>query len=349
MARTIKRLLITGAQGFVGRHLAAQALSSDSLTVLGIGRSPQSETFTHYVHWGARRVLAPIPSYLRERTGADRYTYVSADIRDRVTMQQVLREFRPDAVVHLASALAGAEQTLLSGTNVEGTTCLLEALRESVPDLSLFVLGSTGGVYGAATNGEPLDESAPCHPFDPYSASKLAAEQSAVALASSFAIPVVRARIFNVSGPGQQEQHVCAKMASQCAAISEQALPSRLVVGNLDTTRDIIDVRDVARALDCVLRHANPGTVLNVSSGREVRIRAILDTLLEVTGLRSSVEVQQSPDRHSPVQRHYGAVDRLRTLGFTSRYSLFETLGDLVDYYQREVATASRLSTPRDN
>ena len=115
-----------------------------------------------------------------------------SQLNDRVRMAQALRMFRPHVVIHLASALRDETPTNLGRTNVEGTRTLLEAIADSGVDLRRLIVGSTGGVYGAIGDARlPFDETAPCRPADPYSASKLAAEQVSRLLSGEFHLQLV--------------------------------------------------------------------------------------------------------------------------------------------------------------
>jgi GDP-4-dehydro-6-deoxy-D-mannose reductase len=340
MAGRIKSVLITGAQGFLGRHLVWRMMTDDQdLEVIGIGRSQQSHTFTHDVHWGSRRVRAPLPHYLEEACLPSRYRYFSIDLANGPTLTELLRDIHPEVVVHLASGLYGADPHLLFRTNVEGTISLLRALGEAEIPLTMFIFGSTGGVYGSIRpQALPIDEGTPCCPLDLYAVSKLSAEHVTRVLGDRYSIPVVVARIFNLVGPGLQEQHVCARLAAQCAAISERAMPARLTVGELDTTRDLIDVRDAAAALATLATDAAPGTVYNVGNGREVRVRDILTTLLQLSGLEETIRIERLRRAPSPVRRHCAAVERLRKLGFNAEHNVTASLRDLLDYYRHDVA-----------
>src|SRR5205814_9916408 len=123
--------------------------------------------------------------------------------------------------------------------------------------------------------------------------------------------------VFNVVGPGQSDGHVCGRFAAQLAR-----RPQRLEVGSLKTTRDFIDVRDVAAALLLVSRKAEQGGVYNVASGRETPIRAVLAALLEVSGLTGQVDVVSRAAQSAGVSRQVADVSRLTRLGFSPRRSL---------------------------
>src|SRR5712672_2380280 len=131
MDAVFKRILVTGAQGFVGRYLVSWCAQADpSVQILGIGRSPQiADTFTHRVQWGAEILRAPLPLALRHR-GAH-VKYVAADLGNRRVIARLLDDFQPEVVFHVASALHHDPPDALFQTNIMGTAALLEALAQS--------------------------------------------------------------------------------------------------------------------------------------------------------------------------------------------------------------------------
>src|SRR5918999_2662564 len=122
------RILVTGAQGFVGRYLIAHLLRTwRDIEVLGLGRSPRLETgFTHFIQWGNSRLRAPLPEDLRAAADSSRYHYVSLDLGRQPELTGQLGEFRPHFIFHMASGLRDAPADHLFRTNVEGTIYLME-------------------------------------------------------------------------------------------------------------------------------------------------------------------------------------------------------------------------------
>ncbi len=211
-----KRVLISGAQGFVGRYLVAHLLEADEdIEVLGVGRSPsQMQTFTHVVRWGSRTLPAPLTETLQIQNPRGRYRYRVTDIGHRAELCQRLRDFRPHVVIHLASGLRDDAAEYLFRTNVEGTIHLIEAIAASGIELDMLILGSTGGVYGRPEAASlPLAEEAPCEPIDLYASSKLAAEHASRILTTRYGIPTIWARLFNLVGAGQDR--ACCRFATR--------------------------------------------------------------------------------------------------------------------------------------
>jgi nucleoside-diphosphate-sugar epimerase len=340
-----RRYLITGAQGFVGRYLAARLLSADGgAEVLGVGRSRRSDDrFTHAIHYGAMRLAAPLPDELSMAFCDQRYQYTAADLNDRTRMSRALAEFAPQVVIHLAAALRDDPPESLFRVNVEGTMRLIEAIAESRIAPPRLIVGSSGGVYGNPSADElPLAEGSPCRPLDLYSISKLAAEQAARALARLYEIPMISARLFNLVGPGQDERHACGKFASRLAAIAGNQSPPVIEVGALATTRDFIDVRDAAGALRLLAESGVAGATYNVASGVETGIDELLAMTVRAAGLDGSVEIRTAGQRAGDIPRHYADITRLTALGFEPRYDLSRSVADLFRYYVDTVAGHAR-------
>src|SRR6185369_2381755 len=215
------------------------------------------------------------------------------DLNDPQRMSRALAEFRPQVVIHLASALRDDPPQSLFRTNVEGTMRLIEAIAESRIDPPKLILGSSGGVYGSPSGKDlPLTEDAACRPIDLYSISKLAAEQAARALARLYNIPMIAARLFNLVGPGQDERHAGGKFASRLAAIAGDQLPRIIEVGGLATTRDFIDVRDAACALRFLVERGVAGATYNIASGIETRIDALLAMTIRTARFNGAIEIR---------------------------------------------------------
>ena len=181
------RILVTGAQGFIGRYLIADLLHhDDDVNVLGIGRSPASpNTFTHVVRWGNERVQAPLPRTLAASVQDDRYTYHAVDICNGPSLTSVVREFQPTVVVHLAGALRDDPFDRLIHHNILGVAQLLDSVIDATAKAPLIVLGSSGSVYGVV-DVLPIREDALCVPVELY---------------ATIIVPAGQPRTVNTAGP----------------------------------------------------------------------------------------------------------------------------------------------------
>jgi nucleoside-diphosphate-sugar epimerase len=331
------RVLVTGAQGFVGRYLVRALLSHSPRTlVLGLGRSTrQDEFFTHAITLRGQVVVAPLPPDMRECLTDRRYQYVVADIERERDLALALADFRPQIVFHLASALRDESPTRLLACNVQGAINLLSAVAHSAMSGTRVVLGSSAAVYGNVAAADlPVRESYPVDPVGMYGVSKHAAELAARALATAHGLDLVTARLFNLVGPGQEERHVCAQLVSQLARPSTETSPPTVRIGRLDTTRDFVDVRDAAQALILLAERGLPGQTYNIASGSETSIREILDHCLSLIPVADCPRVEVAAGREGDVLRSVADVNQLHELGFQTRYGIRESLCDLLDYYR---------------
>jgi nucleoside-diphosphate-sugar epimerase len=343
-----ERIVVTGAQGFLGRWVTACLLAADEdLTVIGVGRSSRSGH--HYpttVSRGLEQVPAPLPAELAGLDGHPRYEYRQADVTSLESLKAVLGTIRPGVVVHSAAALRDESWSALVATNVAATATVVQALAEASPHGRL-VLVSSGSVYGAADR-LPLRESDCCRPVDPYAVTKYSAENVARVAAARAGIGLWTARVFNLLGPGLQERHLPAALAAQLSAIAAGFLPPRLRRGALRTSREYIDVRDAAAAVAVLartpIRPAAPTLegmrdtpdLVNVSWGREIPVQHILEGLLAATAARRTLpelEWEPLPARPADLPRVMADTGRLAGFGFQACYEPETTLGDMIDYY----------------
>jgi nucleoside-diphosphate-sugar epimerase len=341
------RILITGAQGFLGRYLVADWLSADpDISIAGLGRSVRCERhFTHVVNRRGTRVPAPLPMSLAEAFHTERYKYHRLDLADTKLLASFIQAFRPDIVIHLAASLRDDPPDCLGRNNIGAVVSLLQAIRESGLSTPRVVFGSSGSVYGRAIEGaRPLHEDSICTPIDPYSVTKQAAEKLGRILADNYEVQAMWARIFNPVGPGQDERHLCGWLGCQVAAIADGIEPPVVTAGALETTRDYIDARDVATAIRLIATKGVAGWTYNVANGQETSGEQILETLLGIVEHRGRVSVERRQGRPVDILRHFADVGRLAALGYQPKHSLRESLADVLDYY-RELNRDSDLAT----
>ena len=244
------RALVTGASGFVGRHLV------EHLRAMG-----------------------------DEVVATDR-SDGGPDLLDAKALDLVVAEAQPDAIFHLAGqADVGASWHDDVGTlkaNAEGVLNLLASARQH--DVQRVLTVSSADVYGRVDPGElPIHESAPLRPVSPYGASKAAADLLALQAHLGHGQNVIRVRAFNHLGPGQDTRFVCSALAARIAA-NELDGTDDVVVGDLTARRDFTDVRDVVRAYRLLVEHAPAGDAFNVCTGRSVAIGDVAQRLMEVSG-----------------------------------------------------------------
>jgi len=266
------KVLVTGAGGFVGRHL---------LSAIAEGR------------FGRLRDAVVLPAGL--------------DVRDEEALSDFVAEQRPGAVIHLAAqsfvprAIENPRETY--EINVIGTLNLTRAL-DAAGFNGRFLFVSSGDVYGRVDESLlPVDASTWPRPGNPYASSKLAAEELCLQWSRRTGAQVLIARPFNHIGPGQSDRFVVSSLAHQVMAIKEGRQPAIIEVGDIDATRDFSDVRDVVSAYAAILERGNNQARYIVASGVERSVATILRRMLELAGVSADIRVDPSRLRASEQRR----------------------------------------------
>ncbi|MBN1504645.1 MAG: GDP-mannose 4,6-dehydratase, partial [Candidatus Eisenbacteria bacterium] len=232
--------------------------------------------------------------------------------------------------------------------NVTGTQNLMFCLLEAGLMVTTLVTGS-GAVYGSSVppGAAPISESALPAPETLYGASKLAQESLASAFGGAAGMNVLVTRAFNYTGPGEGPGMACSAFARQIVEC-EMKNGGTVRVGNLDSYRDYCDVRDVVRAYSMVATKPGVAGVFNVCSGRAVRMREILDSLVALSSAKISVEVDPARVRAVDSSYQRGDCSRIRDLvGWTPRIPLERTLADVLDFWRGKLAGAGSERGPR--
>lgn len=315
----MQRILITGANGFVGQILCT--LLQDA----------------------GQHVTALVGATSASHPHADQT--VKCDIRDADALNRAVAFAAPTHVVHLAAVThvptSFKEPLQTWQTNVMGSVNLLQALRQEAPEaFVLFV--SSSEVYGDTfKQGIALDENSPCRPLNPYAASKLAAE---AAFNEYFrqGQPGVIVRPFNHIGAQQSADFVTASFARQIALIEAGQQPPQLKVGNLLAERDFLDVQDVCSAYISLLKLSeqkqNHPRCLNICSGKPRQIRTMLNTLLSLSTFEIAVVEDPERMRPSDIPSAFGDNTAIRkACGWEPETDLRDTLKQLLDYWRAQV------------
>lgn len=313
-----KKILVTGAGGFIGSHL------TEKLVEVGA----HVRAFVRYNsknYWGWLE-SSPYKNHIEIYTG---------DIRDYDSVRASMKDI--DVVFHLA-ALIGIPYSYLSPvaylkTNIEGTYNILQAAREVGAEK--VIQTSTSEVYGTARY-VPIDELHPLQPQSPYSASKIGADHLALSFYHAFALPVVIARPFNTFGPRQSARAVVPTIITQLLNGRR-----RIKLGNLTPTRDLNFVLDTVRGMIQVAQcDTFIGEVVNIGSGREISIGALARLLADL--MQVEMEIEQEEKRVRPatseVERLVCDYTKLKKhTGWEPAYSLEEGLKETIRWFQENM------------
>lgn len=299
-----RRILLTGAGGFVGRHLQPALARAFPEAVL---------------------LTAPF------------------DLRDAAAVDAAVDSGRPDACIHLAaiSTLGAARQDEARcwDVNLHGTLRLAHAVLRHAPDCRMLFV-SSADIYGGGPGG-PIGEQVPLAPRNLYAASKAAADLALCALAAE-GLAVVRLRPFNHTGPGQSADLVVPAFARQIARIAAGRQPPVIEVGNLEASRDFLDVRDVCAAYIACLQRAEtlaPGEILNIGSGSPRRIGDMLAELLAIAGI--TAELRSGALRRGAQEVVHSCADPARAqrlLGWSPALPWQTTLADVLAHWRERIA-----------
>jgi GDP-4-dehydro-6-deoxy-D-mannose reductase len=249
----------------------------------------------------------------------------TGDLRDFDQVKKEMASVKPSSVIHLAAqshvgyALKNPKETY--EVNFLGTFHLLEALRE-VGFQGRFLYVSSADVY--ESKERPLKETDRTNPMNPYSVSKAAAEMLCL---QEKAFDVIIARPFNHIGPGQNASFALPAFAKQLKAIQRGEQPPVLQVGNLETTRDFCDVRDIVRGYLLLLEKGQKGEIYNLCSGRAQQMKDVLKRLIAISGLDVTIATDPNLVRGRDQKRIVGSFNKIyQHTGWQPTIALEESL-----------------------
>lgn len=314
MSLLTKKILVTGADGFIGSHLT-EALVHQGCDVRALAQ------YNSFNHWG----------WLEDVACKQAIDVVSGDIRDPHFCRHMMKDV--EVVFHLAALIAIPYSYIAPDsyvdTNVRGTLNVCQAALDA--GVKRVIHTSTSEVYGTASY-VPIDEKHPLQPQSPYSASKIGADAIAQSFQSSFNLPLTVARPFNTYGPRQSARAVIPTIISQIASGRE-----RIELGDLTPTRDFNYVEDTCRGFIALAECDEAvGEVVNIGSNYEISIGDTLHLIRELMG--SDIEIVQDEKRirpqNSEVFRLWCDNSKIeRMTGFKPQVDLREGLARTIDWF----------------
>lgn len=314
------RVLITGAAGFAGSHLADLLANDSNIQLHGV------------IHRHDKRIQHLL----------GRITLHRGDLRNALWVSELIQTIEPNVVLHLAaqSDVPSSWRQPWSAyeLNIQAQLNMIEALRRWSTDCRTLVV-SSNEMYGLIQPEDlPIDENTPFRPNSPYGVTKVAQDMMALQYWNSHKLPTIRARSFNHIGPRQSADFAASAFARQIAEIEEGLREPIVQVGNLSAERDFTDVRDVVRAYWLLVQHGKAGEAYNVGSGQHYPIQWVLDTLLSYATVDVKVELDETRLRPSDVPISVCDNRRLAEItGWQPTIDLKQTLRDLLNYWRESI------------
>lgn len=308
------KILITGADGFIGSHLT-ELMLEEGYSVRALAQ------YNSFNYWG----------WLEDIPASDRLEVVTGDVRDPYFVKKIVKDC--DMVFHLAALIAipysyHAPDSYID-TNIKGTLNVCQAAREC--GNVRVIITSTSEVYGTAQY-VPIDEKHPKQPQSPYSATKIGADAIAMSFYNAFNLPVTIARPFNTYGPRQSARAIIPTIISQIATGAGE-----IMLGDLTPTRDFNYVKDTARGFLAIARcEETIGREVNIATMQEISMEDTLNMIRQI--MHSNVKFTTDPERlrpaNSEVFRLLGDNTLITSLtGWQPHYTLEEGLRETVQWF----------------
>jgi|APSaa5957512622_1039677.scaffolds.fasta_scaffold38575_2 GDP-4-dehydro-6-deoxy-D-mannose reductase len=308
------RALITGMEGFVGPYLAKELI---------------------------KRGYIVAGTYLKKRSDSipKKTTQYHVDILDMDALNEMLLDFKPDVLFHLAGisdvGFSFKQPEITHKINVEGTKNVIESAFKLEKKPKILMVGSAME-YGIP-QFTPITEDHPLNPSSPYAKSKVEAEKIAKEYCDK-GMEIISTRSFNHTGPGQSPNFVSSSFAREVAKIEKGLQKPDIKVGNLSSKRDFTDVRDIVKAYVDLVEKGKSGESYNVCSGKGVSMQKILDVLLSITSVEVFMETDEERIRPSDVPISIGDNTKLKEdTGWVPKINLERTLYDLLNYWRENV------------
>jgi len=312
-----KRVLVTGADGFIGSHLVERLLAEGCIV----------RALTYYNsfnNWGWLDTFTP--------QTLKKIEVITGDVRDPNCMRELVKNV--DVVFHLA-ALIGIPYSYVApdsyvDTNIKGTLNILQACREE--GVKRVCVTSTSEVYGTAQY-VPIDELHPFQGQSPYSATKIGADRIAESFYRSFELPITIVRPFNTFGPRQSARAIIPTLITQLLSGNKE-----IKIGTLLTTRDLVFVKDTVNAFVAIAKSDNTiGQEINIATQKEISIGDLAKKLIEAIAPEAKLKVDNERIRpgKSEVERLLGSNEKIKKLtGWQPEYTFDQGLQETISWFR---------------
>ena len=304
------RILITGAAGFVGRHLINELLTSN------------------------HQIIAFDQMFPKDFYDSKEIIKVTGNILDQNCINCCVADYTPDACIHLAGIafvpVGATSPSLVYDINISGTINILNAFKDIVPTSRVLTISSANVYEASPYDGTPLKESSPLAATSPYGLSKIASDNATIAWYNKYKLETISVRPGNHIGQMQSPNFVVPNFANQLVGIAKGEQPALLNVGNLDSKRSFSDVRDIVRAYRLLLEDGTPGQQYNVTSNNLVSIESILNKLMDLISVHPKIQIDTAKFRPTDESPLLDITKIQRDVNWAPEYTLDQTLKDIV-------------------
>jgi GDPmannose 4,6-dehydratase len=337
--RMKKRALITGITGMVGSHLADFLLAKTDWDIYGMCR------------W--RSPLDNVQHLIDLVNKKERLFFIYGDLCDYISLENAVKESRPDYVFHLAAQSYPATSFTSSihtlDTNILGTERLLEALKRCSGINPVIHVCSSSEVFGMVPREKlPINEDCPFHPASPYAISKIGTDLIGRFHAQAYKQKVVVTRMFTHTGPRRGDVFAESSFAKQIAMIEFGIIPPLVKTGNLESLRTWSDVRDAVRAYYMLVTvNPIPGEYYNIGGTHTCKVGEMLDYLLSISNVKN-IKIETESSRLRPLDADLQIPDTKKFMihtGWEPEIPFEKTMQDLLDYWRERVKSGQRFLT----
>lgn len=310
-----KTALVTGAEGFIGSHMV-RFLQGRRWNVIG-----------SYLSAGGASSFPKLPNV----------RFIECDLRNGQRVRQILTEYQPTHVFHLAAqslpTLSWADPVTTFESNIMGSLYLFEAVRR-LKRHPIIVSACSSAEYGhVPASAVPVKEEQPLKPLHPYGISKVCLDLLAREYFLDYGIPAVNVRLFNTTGPGKTND-APSDFVKQLVAIKKGRLAPVIEVGNLKPRRAFLDVNDTVRGFYLAAAKGKRGEAYNLCAARTYQMSDLLDTAIRLSGVRAEIRPVRRLMRPSDERIIFGSTKKIRRdTGWKPLILLEETLKSMLEYW----------------
>ena len=312
------KYLITGANGFCGRHIVNFIPKNNE--IYGISRNIPEELMLKHPH----------------------VNYERLNLLDHSSVFQFLKKNTPDYIIHLAAessvGLSWKGPINVLNNNIISQINMFEAIRELELYDTKILIACSSEEYGLINESDlPINENCSFNPLSAYAVSKISQDMSAYQYYKSYNMNILRARCFNLIGPGQATNYALSSFAKQIADIEKGQRENIIYVGNLDVVRDYTDVRSAMDAYYKILTKSEKGSVYNICSGKGYQLKDLLNYLISLSDTNIEIKTDSLRLRPSDLPIMTGDNTKIKNeLEWEPKIDIYQSINDLLDYWREQ-------------